>query len=82
MTETLIQTIEIDDTDKNASQKHLTILEYKTKKLQEEITDHSRQLAGQDLKISKKQNVTNSTGQMIQLIFKSRVQQSPLIEFG
>ena len=32
--------------------------------------------------ISKGQNVTNSTGQMIQLIFKSRVQQSPLIEFG
>ncbi len=49
--------IEIDDTVKNASQKHLTVLEYKTKKLQEEITDHSRQLAGQDLEISKKQNV-------------------------
>ena len=48
--------IEIDDTVINASQKHLTVLEYKTKKLQEEITDHSRQIAGQDLEISKKQN--------------------------
>ncbi len=48
--------IEIDDTVINASQKHLTVLEYKTKKLQEEITDHSRQIAGQDLEINKKQN--------------------------
>ena len=48
--------IEIDDTVINASQKHLTVLEYKTKKLQEEITDHSRQIAGQDLEFSKKQN--------------------------
>ena len=48
--------IEIDDTVINPSQKHLTVLEYKTKKLQEEITDHNRQLAGQDLEISKKQN--------------------------
>jgi len=49
--------IEIDDTVRNASQKHLTVLEYKDKKLQEEIDNHSRQLAGQDLEISKKQNV-------------------------
>ena len=32
--------------------------------------------------ISKKQNVTNSIEKIIQLIFKPRVQQSPLIEFG
>ena len=49
--------IEIDDTVKNASQKHLTVLEYKDKKLQEEIDNHNRQLAGQDLEINKKQNV-------------------------
>lgn len=49
--------IEIDDTVINASHKHLTVLEYKDKKLQEEIADHSRQLAGQDLEISKKKNV-------------------------
>ena len=35
----------------------MTVLEYKDKKLQEEIADHSIQLAGQDLEISKKQNV-------------------------
>lgn len=49
--------IEIDDTVKNASQKHLTVLEYKDKKLQEEIDNHNKQLAGQDLEISKRQNV-------------------------
>lgn len=47
--------IEIDDTVKNASQKHLTVLEYKDKKLQEEINDYSRQLAGQELELSRKQ---------------------------
>lgn len=49
--------IELDETVVNASQKHLTVLEYKDKKLQEEIDNHSKQLAGQDLEISKKQNV-------------------------
>ena len=48
--------IELDETVVNASQKHLTVLEYKDKKLQEEIDNHSNQLAGQDLEISKKQN--------------------------
>ena len=49
--------IELDETGKNASQKHLTVLEYKDKKLQEEIDNHNKQLAGQDLEISRKQNV-------------------------
>ena len=49
--------IELDETVKNASQKHLTVLEYKDKKLQEEIDNHNKQLAGQDLEISRKQNV-------------------------
>lgn len=49
--------IELDETVVNASQKHLTVLEYKDKKLQEEIDNHSKQLTGQDLEISKKQNV-------------------------
>ena len=49
--------IELDETVKSASQKHLSVLEYKNKQLQEEIDDHNRQLAGQDLEISQKQNV-------------------------
>lgn len=49
--------IELDETVRNASQKHLTVLEYKDKKLQEEIDNHNKQLAGQGLEISRKQNV-------------------------
>ena len=49
--------IELDETVRNVSQKHLTVLEYKDKKLQEEIDNHNKQLAGQDLEISRKQNV-------------------------
>lgn len=48
--------IELDETVRNASQKHLTVLEYKDKKLQEEIDKHNRQLAGQSLEIRQKQN--------------------------
>lgn len=48
--------IELDETVINASQKHLTVLEYKDKKLQEEINAHSRQLEGQDLEINQKKN--------------------------
>ena len=45
----------IEDTVKNTSQKHLTVLEYKDKKLQEEIDTDNRQLAEQDLEIRQKQ---------------------------
>ena len=45
----------IEDTVKNTSQKHLTVLEYKDKKLQEEIDTYNRQLAEQDLEIRQKQ---------------------------
>lgn len=47
--------IELDETVINASQKHLTVLEYKDKKLQEEINTHSKQLAGQEFEINRKQ---------------------------
>ena len=47
--------IEIDETVSNASQKHLTVLEYKDKKLQEEIESHNKQLIGQEAKINQKQ---------------------------
>lgn len=48
--------IEIDETVHNASQKHLTVLEYKDKKLQEEIEKHNKQIAGQNLEIRQKKN--------------------------
>ncbi len=48
--------IELDETVVNPSQKHLTVLEYKDKKLQEEIDNHNRQLAEQELEIRQKQN--------------------------
>lgn len=47
--------IKLDETVINASQKHLTVLEYKDKKLQEEINAHNKQLAGQKLEINRKQ---------------------------
>ncbi len=48
--------IELDETVVNPSQKHLSVLEYKNNQLQEEIDDHNRQLAGQELEIKQKQN--------------------------
>ena len=47
--------IEIDETVSNASQKHLTVLEYKDKKLQEEIEIHNMQLIEQGAEIQQKQ---------------------------
>lgn len=47
--------IEIDETVSNPSQKHLTVLEYKDKKLQEEIESHNKQLIEQGTEISQKQ---------------------------
>lgn len=47
--------IELDENVANASQKHLTVLEYKDKKLQEEIESHNKQLIGQEAKINQKQ---------------------------
>lgn len=47
--------IEIDETVSNPSQKHLTVLEYKDKKLQKEIEIHNKQLIGQEAKINQKQ---------------------------
>lgn len=47
--------IEIDETVSNPSQKHLTVLEYKDKKLQEEINTHNMQLIGQGAEIKQKQ---------------------------
>ena len=47
--------IEIDETVSNPSQKHLTVLEYKDKKLQEEIESHNMQLIGQGVEIKQKQ---------------------------
>ncbi|MBR4982856.1 MAG: hypothetical protein IKY94_09875 [Lachnospiraceae bacterium] len=48
--------IEIDETVINPSRKHLTVLEYKDKKLQEEIENHNKQIAGQGVEIRQKQN--------------------------
>ena len=47
--------IEIDETVSSPSQKHLTVLEYKDKKLQEEIESHNKQLIEQGTEISQKQ---------------------------
>ena len=49
--------IEIDETVNSSSQKHLTVLEYKDKKLQEKIENHNKKIAGQNLEIQQKQNV-------------------------
>ena len=49
--------IELDENVANASQKHLTVLEYKDKKLQEEIESHNKQLIEQGTEISQKQQV-------------------------
>lgn len=48
--------IELDETVVNPSQKHLSVLEYKNKQLQEEIDNHNRQLTEQELEIRQKQN--------------------------
>ena len=47
--------IEIDETVSNSSQKHLTVLEYKDKKLQEEIDNKNMQIIGKNAEIKQKQ---------------------------
>lgn len=48
--------IELDETVVNASQKHLTVLEYKHKKLEEEIGKSDSQLEKQNMEMQRKQN--------------------------
>ena len=54
-----------DETVNNTSQKHLSVLEYKDKKVQEEINNHNRQLAGQDLEIKQKQRALHELDKQI-----------------
>lgn len=48
--------IELDETVINPSQKHLTVLEYKHKKLEEELEKSDSQLEMQNMEMQRKQN--------------------------